>query len=65
MKKKTTLSEEDQALFRQLMTDTRQIKQDTIVHRPQRKKSLKYRPSGCSRSRPITATTFPMSFSRC
>lgn len=38
MKKKTSLSEEDQALFRQLMTGTRQIKQDTIVHRPQRKK---------------------------
>lgn len=36
-------------MFRQLMTGTRQIKQDTIVHRPQRKKSLKYRPSGCSR----------------
>ena len=38
MKKKTSLSVEDQALFRQLMTGTRQIKQDTIVHRPQRKK---------------------------
>ncbi|STW05572.1 peptidase S10 [Klebsiella grimontii] len=38
MKKKTSLSEEDQALFRQLMTGTRQIKQDTIVHRPLRKK---------------------------
>ncbi len=37
MKKKTTLSE-DQALFRQLMAGTRKIKQDTIVHRPQRKK---------------------------
>lgn len=36
--KKTPLSAEDQALFRQLMTGTRQIKQDTIVHRPQRKK---------------------------
>ena len=33
-----TLSEEDQALFRQLMAGTRKIKQDTIVHRPQRKK---------------------------
>ncbi|MDR6363691.1 DNA-nicking Smr family endonuclease [Klebsiella sp. SORGH_AS 1173] len=33
MKKKTSLSEEDQALFRQLMTGTRKIKQDTIVHR--------------------------------
>ena len=38
MKKKTSLSEEDQALFRQLMTGTRKIAQDTIVHRPQRKK---------------------------
>lgn len=35
--KKTSLSEEDQALFRQLMTGTRQITHDTIVHRPQRK----------------------------
>lgn len=33
MKKKTSLSEEDQALFRQLMVGTRKIKQDTIVHR--------------------------------
>ncbi len=38
MKKKPSLSEEDQTLFRQLMTGTRQIKQDTIVHRPTRKK---------------------------
>ena len=38
MKKKTTLSEEDQALFRQLMSGTREIRQDTIVHRPLRKK---------------------------
>jgi len=38
MKKKTALSEADQELFRQLMTGTRQIKQDTIVHRPLRKK---------------------------
>lgn len=38
MKKKTSLSEEDQALFRQLMVGTRKIKQDTIVHRPLRKK---------------------------
>lgn len=65
MKKKTTLSEEDQALFRQLMTDTRQIKQDTIVHRPQRKKIAEVPPKRLLRSRPITATTFPMSFSRC
>ena len=42
MKKKTTLSEEDQALFRQLMAGTRKIKQDTIVHRPQRKKISHY-----------------------
>lgn len=38
MKKKTSLSEEDQSLFRQLMSGTRQIAQDTIVHRPIRKK---------------------------
>lgn len=38
MKKKTSLSEEHQALFRQLMVGTRKIKQDTIVHRPLRKK---------------------------
>lgn len=38
MKKKTSLNEEDQALFRQLMTGTRQIRQDTIVRRPLRKK---------------------------
>ena len=38
MKKKTSLSEEDQTLFRQLMTGTRKIKQDTIVHPPLRKK---------------------------
>ena len=44
MKKKTSLSEEDQALFRQLMTGTRQIKQDTIVHRPQRKKITEVAP---------------------
>lgn len=36
--KKTSLSEEDRTLFRQLMTGTRKIKQDTIVHRPPRKK---------------------------
>ncbi len=44
MKKKTSLSEEDQALFRQLMTGTRKIKQDTIVHRPQRKKITEVAP---------------------
>ena len=38
MKNKNSLSEEDQALFQQLMSGTRKIKQDTIVHRPQRKK---------------------------
>ncbi len=42
--KKTSLSEEDQALFRQLMTGTRKIKQDTIVHRPQRKKITEIAP---------------------
>lgn len=65
MKKKTSLSEEDQALFRQLMTGTRKITQDTIVHRPLRKKSAKYRSSVFCRSRPITATIFQMSFNRC
>ncbi|MBD3698336.1 endonuclease SmrB [Enterobacter hormaechei] len=49
MKKKTSLSEEDQALFRQLMTGTRQITHDTIVHRPQRKKkSARFRSNVCS-----------------
>ncbi len=44
MKKKTTLSEEDQALFRQLMAGTRKIKQDTIVHTDRSvKKSAKCR----------------------
>ena len=38
MKKKTSLSEEDQTLFRQLMTGTRKITQDTIVHRPPKPK---------------------------
>lgn len=65
MKKKTSLSEEDQALFRQLMTGTRQIKQDTIVHRPLRKRSLRFRLSDCFRSRPMPATISLMSFSRC
>lgn len=37
MKKKNSLNEEDQTLFRELMRGTRKIKQDTIVHRPQRK----------------------------
>lgn len=38
MKKKPSLNEEEQALFRELMSGTRKIKQDTIVHQPQRKK---------------------------
>lgn len=44
MKKKNSLSEEDQALFQQLMTGTRKIKQDTIVHRPLRKKNSEVPP---------------------
>ena len=62
--KKTSLSEEDQALFRQLMTGTRQITHDTIVHRPQRKSQ---RGSGQT-SAPEQADNnhyFQMSFSRC
>lgn len=43
MKKKTTLSEEDQALFRQLMAGTRKIKQDTIVTDRSVRKSAKCR----------------------
>lgn len=65
MKKKTSLSEEDQALFRQLMTGTRQITHDTIVHRPQRKKVSEVPVKRLLQSRPITATIFQMSFSRC
>lgn len=38
MKKKPSLSEEESALFRDLMRGTRQIKQDTIAHPPPRKK---------------------------
>lgn len=34
MSKKDPLSSEDKALFRQLMTGTRKLKQDTIVHKP-------------------------------
>jgi hypothetical protein len=34
MSKKTPLSQDDKALFRQLMTGTRQLKQDTFVHKP-------------------------------
>lgn len=63
MKKKTTLSEEDQALFRQLMAGTRKIKQDTIVHRPQRKKISEV-PVKRFRSRLMPAIISPMSFSR-
>ena len=39
MNKKEKLSVEDQALFRGLMTGTRKIHQDTIVHPPERKKA--------------------------
>ncbi|WP_058912723.1 endonuclease SmrB [Entomohabitans teleogrylli] len=38
MKKKATLSGEDQALFRELMRGTRELVQDTIVHLPTRTK---------------------------
>ncbi|MBK4783897.1 MAG: endonuclease SmrB [Pantoea sp. Pent] len=34
MSKKTPLSQDDQARFRQLISGTRQLKQDTIVHKP-------------------------------
>ncbi|ORM63152.1 endonuclease SmrB [Pantoea rodasii] len=34
MSKKTPLSQDDQSLFRELMTGTRKLKQDTIVHKP-------------------------------
>lgn len=64
MKKKTTLSEEDQALFRQLMAGTRKIKQDTIVHRPQRKKISEVPVKQRSGSRLMPAIISPMSFSR-
>ncbi len=64
MKKKTTLSEEDQALFRQLMAGTRKIKQDTIVHRPQRKKISEVPVKRLIRSRLMPAIISPMSFSR-
>lgn len=37
MSKKQPLSAEDQALFRGLMTGTRKLAQDTIVHKPQKK----------------------------
>ncbi|QHM71853.1 putative DNA endonuclease SmrA [Mixta intestinalis] len=39
MKKKEQLSDDDKALFRQLMTGTRKLKQDTMVHKPMRKKA--------------------------
>ncbi len=38
MKKKTPLSADDQNLFRDLMSGTKKLAQDTIVHRPVRKK---------------------------
>lgn len=38
MSKKEKLSAEDEALFRGLMNGTRKLAQDTIVHKPQRKK---------------------------
>jgi len=34
MSKKTPLSQDDQQMFRQLMSGTRKLKQDTIVHKP-------------------------------
>lgn len=39
MKKKSSLSPEDKALFRGLMSGTRKLAQDTVVHRPPRKKT--------------------------
>jgi len=39
MKKKEQLSDDDKALFRQLMAGTRKLKQDTLVHKPVRKKT--------------------------
>ncbi|SQI22589.1 peptidase S10 [Salmonella enterica subsp. arizonae] len=38
MKKKASLSEEDQTLFRQLMVGTDRLNKILSVHRPQRKK---------------------------
>ena len=38
MKKKTPLSVDDRNLFRDLMSGTKKLAQDTIVHRPMRKK---------------------------
>lgn len=38
MKNKPTLTRDDQTLFRDLMRGTRELKQDTIVHRPPRRK---------------------------
>ena len=65
MKKKTSLSEEDQTLFRQLMTGTRKIKQDTIVHPPLRKKVSEVPVKRLIQEQADAATIFPMSFSRC
>ncbi|GAA0519349.1 endonuclease SmrB [Tatumella terrea] len=39
MNPKKTLSQEDQLLFRQLMSDTRKLKQDTVQHAPVRPQS--------------------------
>jgi DNA-nicking Smr family endonuclease len=39
MNKKDPLNPEDKALFRELMRGTRKLSQDTVVHRPLRKKS--------------------------
>ncbi len=66
MKRKTPLSAEDQALFRQLMTGTRQIKQDTIVHRPQRKKLSEVPPKRLLQEQVDNSHYFfPTNFSRC
>ena len=62
MKKKTSLSEEDQALFRQLMTGTRHITLATCVHRPLRKNVCEV---PFKRLIQDQADIFQMSFSRC
>lgn len=65
MKKKASLSEEDQALFRQLMVGTRKIKQDTIVHRPLRKKITEVPTRRLIQEQADASHYFPMSSSRC
>lgn len=65
MKKKTSLSEEDQALFRQLMTGTRKITQDTIVHRPRRKKISDVPVKRLLQEQADNSHYFQMSFNRC